>query len=109
MSQLAGIQHRPSGGSGSVNSFGSSAHAVQTGMSSGIGISGSALRTALSRCPSPAIVSAVTITYQTALAWWRRSATGVVETTGPAHTAPPTGDQPPFSEEPEDDDDPEAV
>ena len=67
ISQLTGIQHRPSGGSGSVNSFGSSAHAVQTGMSSGMGTSGSALRTALSRCPSPAIVSAVTTNDQSTL------------------------------------------
>jgi Eco29kI restriction endonuclease len=63
----------------------------------------------LTALPGYAILYKETITYQTALAWWRRSATGVVETTGPAHTAPPAGDQPPFSEEPENDDDPAAL
>lgn len=58
----------------------------------------------LTALPGYAILYKETIDYETALAWWRRTTTGVVETTGPAHTAPPTGDQPPLSEEPEDDD-----
>jgi hypothetical protein len=59
----------------------------------------------LTALPGYAILYKETIDYETALAWWRRTTTGVVETTGPAHTAPPTGDQTPLSEEPEDDDD----
>jgi hypothetical protein len=59
--------------------------------------------------PGYAILYKETIDYETALAWWRSTPTGVVETTGPAHTAPPTGDHPPSSEEVEDDDDPESL
>lgn len=50
--------------------------------------------------PGYAILYKETIDYETALAWWRKTTTGVVETTGPAHTAPPTGDQPTLSEDP---------
>ncbi len=61
--------------------------------------------------PGYAILYKETIDYETALAWWRSTPTGVVETTGPAHTAPPTGDPPLPSEreEAEDDDDPEVL
>lgn len=62
----------------------------------------------LTALPGYAILYQEIIDYRTALAWWRSTPTGVVETTGPAHTAPPVGDQPLFSEEPEDEDDPEA-
>ncbi len=55
----------------------------------------------LTALPGYAILYKETIDYETALAWWRRTTTGVVETTGPAHTVPPTGDQPPLSEEQE--------
>ncbi|MGH4000941.1 MAG: Eco29kI family restriction endonuclease [Pseudonocardiaceae bacterium] len=58
----------------------------------------------LTALPGYAILYQETIDYQTALAWWRRTAIGVVETTGPAHTAPPTSDQPALIEEPEDED-----
>ncbi|MGH3942877.1 MAG: hypothetical protein ACRDTG_30495 [Pseudonocardiaceae bacterium] len=58
----------------------------------------------LTALPGYAILYKETFDYETALAWWRSSLAGVVETTGPAHTAPPAGDQPPASGEPEDQD-----
>ncbi|MGH3549989.1 MAG: Eco29kI family restriction endonuclease [Pseudonocardiaceae bacterium] len=69
----------------------------------------------LTALPGYAILYKETIDYETALAWWRRTPSGVVETTGPAHTTPPTRDQPLPSEheereeEAEDDDDPEVL
>lgn len=63
----------------------------------------------LTAFPGYAILYKETLDYETALAWWRSTPTGVIHTTGPAHTAPPVGDQGLPGEEPEDEDDPEAV
>ena len=51
--------------------------------------------------PGYAILYQETIDYQTALAWWRSTTTGAVETPGPAHTAPPTNNQLLFTDESE--------
>lgn len=51
--------------------------------------------------PGYAILYQETIDYQTALAWWRSTTTGVVQTAGPFRTAPPANNQLLFTEESE--------
>lgn len=46
----------------------------------------------LTALPGYAILYRENISYDTALAWWRRTGVTVVECSGPARTAPPTGD-----------------
>lgn len=62
----------------------------------------------LTALPGYAILYKETTEYDTALAWWRRTPTGVAETTGPAHTAPPVGDRP-ITGALEDEDDSEII